>query len=316
MDRLSVINYELRPDFFAAQEMGFFEEEGLDVAIERVTFAPDHNRGMAEGRWDFTLSSSDTMIARTTRDGTDYVIFMNAERGVEVRLVGAPETRRLTDIVGKTMAGDPGDSNFDLHRRKIMRDHGIGEDQYEVAIIGATPERYEALLAGDVVAAMLSGKYFSQAFDHGCHILAAASDHVPAYPVFSGWTLRSWAESHEELLVRFIRAFVKGSDWALDPANREAALDMTMRRNGIGRAQAEGQLSRVIPKAAIDPPGLARVASLRAEMGVYDPPFDPVERFYDTRYWCKATGLPAPAPYGVPDMAALQRKPDSCGCLV
>jgi hypothetical protein len=89
-----------------------------------------------------------------------------------------------------------------------------------------------------------------------------------------------------------------------------------MRRNGVKREQAEANIRRMIPKAAIDPPGLARVAALRAEMGVYDPPYDPIERFYDARYWCKATGLPAPEPYGLPDMAALQRKPERCGCLL
>jgi len=316
MDRLSITNYELRPDYLAAEENGFFVEEGLDVSYERATFAPEHNKGMAEGRWNITLSSSDTMIARTTRDGTDYVIFMNAERGLEVRLVGAPGINTLFDIRGKTMAGDPGDSNYDLHRRKIMRDHGILEDQYGIEIVGATPERFEALLQGKVVAAMLSGKYFSQAAERGCKILGSAADHVPAYPVFSGWTLRRWAEANEDLLVRFIRAFVKGSDWACDAANREATIEITMRRTGVSREHAEASLSRVIPKAAIDPAGLARVAALRAEMGFYDPPYDPIGRFYDARYWCKATGLTAPEPYNVPDMKALMSKPATCHCAV
>ena len=30
---------------------------------------------------------------------------------------------------------------------------------------------------------------------------------------------------------------------------------------------------------------------LRKEMGVYKPPFDPPERFYDASYWAEATGL-------------------------
>jgi hypothetical protein len=35
------------------------------------------------------------------------------------------------------------------------------------------------------------------------------------------------------------------------------------------------------------------VIELRKEMGVYKPPFDPPERFYDASYWAEATGLPA-----------------------
>ena len=60
------------------------------------------------------------------------------------------------------------------------------------------------------------------------------------------------------------------------------------------------KLSQVTPKAAIVPEDLNRVIQLRVEMGLYDPPHEPVERFYDANNWCEATGLPAPAPFGLP----------------
>ena len=58
------------------------------------------------------------------------------------------------------------------------------------------------------------------------------------------------------------------------------------------------------------------LTALRTEMGFYDPPYDPIERFYDASYWCKATGLPAPPAYGVPDMKALASKPAACHCAI
>ncbi|HEY8693800.1 MAG TPA: ABC transporter substrate-binding protein [Chloroflexota bacterium] len=314
MDRLSITGYQVRPDFMVAEERGFFGDEGLEIAFERAWHAPTHNQGMADGRWDLTLSSADTMMARTTRDGTDYVIFMNAERGLDVQLVGAPGIDTLQDIIGKTMAGDPGDSNYDLHRRKILRDHGIFEDHYGVEIVGATPERFEALMAGKVVAAMLTPAHAGKALSQGCRLLANASDHVPEYPVCSGWTRRQWAHDRQDVLVRFIRAYARGSDWVRDVANRDAAIAMIVRRDGFSPERAAANLDRVMPHAAIDPPGLARVAALRAEMGLYDPPWDPIERFYDARWWSQATGLPGPAPYGVPDLAALASRPASCHC--
>jgi hypothetical protein len=33
------------------------------------------------------------------------------------------------------------------------------------------------------------------------------------------------------------------------------------------------------------------VIDLRIELSVYPPPHEPPERFYDTSYWCAATGL-------------------------
>src|SRR5262245_28328164 len=186
-DRILATGYQLQPGYLVAQHLGYFAEEGLDVQMEVATHAPTHNRGMAEGRWDLTLSSADTMIARVTRDGADYVLFLNAERGLDVKLIGAPEVRTVQDLRGKLLAGDPGDSNYDLHRRKILRDHSIREDEYQVEIIGSSASRCEALLAGKVVAAMLTPPYFARALAQGFHVLAAAADHVPEYPVCSGW---------------------------------------------------------------------------------------------------------------------------------
>src|SRR5437763_15872185 len=119
-DRLLTTGYQVQPGFVVAQHQGFFADEGLDVVFEVATHAPTHNQGMADGRWDLTLSSADTMIARNTRDGTDYVLFMNGERGLDVVLVAAPSVASVAGIAGQRLAGDPGDSNYDLHRRKIL----------------------------------------------------------------------------------------------------------------------------------------------------------------------------------------------------
>jgi ABC-type nitrate/sulfonate/bicarbonate transport system substrate-binding protein len=315
-DRITTTAYQYQPGYLAAQHLGFFADEGLEVVMERTVHAPTHNQGMAEGRWNITLSSADTMIARTTRDGTDYVLLMNVERGLDVKLIGAPEIETLQDLRGKLLAGDPGDSNYDLHRRKILRDHDIPEDEYEIEIIGASGARSDALLGGRVVAAMLTPQYYSQALERGFHVLADATDHIPEYPVCSGWTLRSWAESHRDQVVRFVRAMARGNEWAHDPANREEALALIAADEGVGREQGAKNLQRVMPHAAIDPAGLARVMALRAEMGLLDPPYDPVERFYDPSYWAAATGQPVPAPYGVPNISAAASPPATCRCAV
>jgi len=65
MDVLKVTGYHKRPPQLVGEEKGFFAREGLEIRFDEATYAPEHNQGMAEGRWDLTLSSADTMIART-----------------------------------------------------------------------------------------------------------------------------------------------------------------------------------------------------------------------------------------------------------
>lgn len=289
MDRLATTGYSRSPSHLVAEQKGFFANEGLEVSFHKTVFAPDHNAGMAEGRWDLTLSSADTMIARTTTDGVDYLLFMQAEEGLDACLIGRPGVTSVEALRGRLLAGDPGDSNLDLIRRKILRTHNLPEDQYDVEIIGSSPVRLEAFLQGRVAAAMLTSPSTEKALSAGGVLLAKAEDYVPGWPRNCGWTLRRWLEGNRERLVRFIRAWVGATDWLLEPENREETLALLMDGEGLSRERAEGAYGRVVPKARINREALRRVLDLRAELGVYPPPHSPPERFYDESYWREAT---------------------------
>lgn len=294
MDTINATGYRYGIPHLAAIHKGFFAAEDLEVTFHRTTFAPDHNKGMAEGRWDLTLSSADTMIARTTTDGTDYVLFLQAEEGLAASLIGQAGIKSIEELRGKLLAGDPGDSNLDLIRKKILRKHGIDDTEYQVEIIGTSPKRLEALLEGRVVAAMLTPPSSEKAFAAGGELLAYSADYVPNWPLLCGWALRSWAENNHELVVRFIRAWVAATDWALEASNREDAIKLMMDTQNLSRERAEFSYSRIVPKSCVNPIAIQTVIDLRAEMDVYPPPHEPPERFYDISYWCEATGLPAP----------------------
>ena len=56
--------------------------------------------------------------------------------------------KSIEQLRGKLLAGDPGDSNLDLIRQKILRNHGMDDTEYEIDIIGSSPKRLEAFLQG------------------------------------------------------------------------------------------------------------------------------------------------------------------------
>jgi len=292
MDVLNITGYLRRIPHVVAEHKGFFTQENLQVRFHETTYAPDHNKGMAEGRWDFTLSSADTMIARTTTDGVDYLLFMQAEEGLSAYLIGQPGVDFIDKLRGKLLAGDPGDSNLDLIRKKILRTHGMDDTDYDIEIIGSSPVRLEAFLQGRVAAAMLTPPASDKALAAGGVLLANSEDYVPGWPLTCGWGLRRWLLEHRALTVRFIRAWAAATDWLLRPENREEAISLMVGKEKLSRAAAENAYGKVVPKARINPAALQGVIELRKEMGVYQPPFAPPEKFYDASYWTEAMGLP------------------------
>ena len=253
IDVLSMTGYSRRPPHLVAEYRGFFAKENLEVRFHDTTYAPDHNRGMAEGKWDFTLSSADTMIARTTTDGVDYMLFMQSEEGLSAYLIGQPGFDAIEKLRGKLLAGDPGDSNLDLIRKKILRTHGIDDNEYQIEIIGSSPVRFEAFLQGRVVAAMLTPPASDKALAAGGILLASGDDYVPGWPLTCGWTLRPWLVDHREFVVRFIRAWAAATDWLLDPENREETITLSMDKEKLNRGAAEIAYSKVVPRARINP---------------------------------------------------------------
>src|SRR5690349_14996224 len=102
--KLTVTGYFRTPAFLVAGTKGLFAKEGLDVDFHLVRLAPEHNQGLADGRWPITLSSIDTMLARTTQDGVDFVAFMEAEEGLSVQLIVQPPIKTFADLRGKLFA--------------------------------------------------------------------------------------------------------------------------------------------------------------------------------------------------------------------
>jgi NitT/TauT family transport system substrate-binding protein len=302
--KLTVTGYFRTPAFLIATQRGHFAQEGLDVEFHLVRLAPEHNKGLAEGCWPMTLSSIDTMLARTTQDGVDFVAFMEAEEGLSVQLMARPGTKSLAELRGKLFAADPVDSNYDLIRNKIMHDNGITEDQYRIEILGNSRVRAEAFAAGKVDAAMLQPPATDHAIATGAVLLAEGADYVKNWPLVTGWGLRPWLESNRSTVVRFIRAMANASDWLLKPENREETISLIMREEKQARPRAEASYGYVLPKCMINPESICKNVELRIELGYYKPPHKPTEAFYDASFWSEATGLPAPPPTGKAKNAA------------
>ena len=290
MDVLSITGYNRRPPQLVAEYKGFFAKENLEVRFHETTYAPDHNQGMAEGKWDFTLSSADTMIARTTTDGVDYMLFMQAEEGLSAYLIGQPGFDSIDKLRGKLLAGDPGDSNLDLIRKKILRTHGIDDSEYDIEIIGSSPVRLEAFLQRRVVAAMLTPPASDKALGRRwgtarqrrrlCAGLAAYL-RVDVAAVVVGSSRAS----------RALHSRLGGGDGLVVASRRIARRPCSCRwtrKNLIGRLP-KSPIPKSFRKARINPAALQTVIELRKEMGVYKPPFDPPARFYDESYWREAT---------------------------
>jgi ABC-type nitrate/sulfonate/bicarbonate transport system substrate-binding protein len=146
--------------------------------------------------------------------------------------------------------------------RVMLRARGLGDDDYELTQAGGNPQRYAALQAGGVQAAILSDPVNFIARQDGFRVLQSFSEVVPEYSFVSWWVRADWLENaaNREALVAFLAGMIRGKDWAHAPANREALLQLWMEQTRSTRAIAEQMYDYYV----VQHPGLIDTSDVQA----------------------------------------------------
>jgi ABC-type nitrate/sulfonate/bicarbonate transport system substrate-binding protein len=279
-----------------AQARGDFVREGLRVEHTITRSSAQLMRGVIDGTYDLAFTNPDNWVTYATRDGADVFMFMGVVTGGERTLVARPEIQSAADLRGKALAVDAVDSGFVMILWQILADQGVDfrTGDPRLVPVGTTELRLASMERGETHAAILTSPLTEQALARGYRVLGRSSDHLPHYPGPQGGTTRRWAAAHGDTLVRFIRAYVAATRWALEPAHREEALALHMAATGLTREQAADDYATIQPDATINVAGIQTILDLRVALGFLEPPALPAEQFYDPRYWEQATGRQHP----------------------
>ena len=109
----------------------------------------------------------------------------------------------------------------------ILKKNGLELNRdYTFKSFGNSTKRAEAMSRGEAWGAMMNLPD-DEIQKRGFKVLACSEDHVPHYARGLGATRREWADANEELLVLFIRAMVRATDWVMDGKNREETIKPT-----------------------------------------------------------------------------------------
>lgn len=284
----------------AAEERDFFQQENIRVETEIVTDSPTLLRNLISGRYDLILNNADNVIAWAEGQGADpmpndFVIFMGGQQGLKQKLVALSSVKDFADLKGKVLAVDAPTTGFAIVMIAILKKHGLEEGRdYTLKMFGNTTKRADALGRGEAWAGMLN-LADEEIEKRGLKVLARSEDYVEHYARGLGATRREWAIKNADVLVRFIRAMVRATDWVLQPKNKQEMIALLLPENKNSRSRAEEAYEETVsprfglmPRARIDVEGIRTVLDLRAAAGLMKPPVPQAEKYIDDRYYNKA----------------------------
>jgi ABC-type nitrate/sulfonate/bicarbonate transport system substrate-binding protein len=290
---------------WAAQRQGFFDDNGVRVALSFTPSSTALIAGMFENKFDIAALAIDNVIAyqegqgeTNLADHPDLFAFLAVDDGL-LTLVAAHGVNRFADLKGKTVSVDAMTTGFAFVLRELVQRAGLKESEVTFVSAGGTGNRYRDLIAGKHDATLLRTPFELQAKDRGCHLLATAEGLGPYMGTVAA-ARRSWAHDNEAALIGFIRGYRAGLAWVSDPKNREIAeaillantRDMTpalAKRSYDVLLAAHGGLIRDM---ALDPARIRTVLGLRSKFGEPQKTLDDPAKYIDASYRDKALEKP------------------------
>lgn len=289
---------------FAAIEKGYFADEGLAVELALTASSVAQAERTAAGEFDIVFTAFDNVVAYGEGQGAaadgvdpDYVVLTGATQ-LELAIVTAPEVKTYADLKGRSIALDALTTGFAFVLFDMMEKSGLGRDDVTFAAVGATPQRWQSVKAGDHAATLTIEPFTSIARRSGFNVLDVSSNHFASYQGGTIAARRAYAAENPETVKAFIRAYLKGLAWTLDPANRETGAALLQSRMPDIQPAAVPSImasllsprSGLTPGAHILPDGMRTVLDLRSRYGKGGKVLTDIEKYLDLSFFEAVAG--------------------------
>lgn len=256
-----------------AASSGLLDAADLEVAEHPVPSSPAQFRSLVAGDLQVALTSPDNVLAYRFNPLNPLGELLDA------RIVGAVD-RALglglyarsgstpADLRGARVGVDVPHSGFAIALYALADRLGVRREEYELVTLGSTPQRLQALLAGECDATMLNAGNELLAEAAGCVRLAGVTDHFAPY---LGTVVAVVGDQHLDTARRLLRALsetcaeIRNGSLCAEAeaaARRRLGLDAPLARRYVERLRSPDD--GVIADGVVDRASLETLVRLRS----------------------------------------------------
>jgi ABC-type nitrate/sulfonate/bicarbonate transport system substrate-binding protein len=282
-----------------ATDRGVFKKEGLKVTLEPTRGSKKQIADIMAGKYQFATTAIGNIIAYTEGQGAakydnfDLIAILGVHSGLNT-VVSVPAVKTWNDIKGKAVSVDALTSGYATVLYQILRNKGLERDRdYKVIAVGGTGARVKSLKDGRAQMAIISSPANIRLKNEGYNMLADPSVEIGAYQASVYSVRRSYAKTHEKIVLAFIRAVTAAQD-AIFNNKSEAMAVLKAHARGISEKDLAALYDRMIGPggfnrgAALNIKGIETVLKLRSIYSGAKGPMPSPSKYIDTSYAEKA----------------------------
>lgn len=286
---------------YVAQDTGLFAQENLQVSVKDTPNSIYLMTELVKGNYDIAQASIDNFFAYQAGQGAAPL-----DREPELRVIMGGTTMKL-DLVVSQEINDYGDikdevlgvdaltTGWAFVLTEMLNRGGLEASDYEFVETGNTAKRVDALKAGEYRATLLVGNYILQAYEAGFKRLDDSLSRLGPYQGSSFGLNRVWAEKNPEIVIAFIRAYIRAMEIVYDKNRRDEVIAIVTRHTSMTPAIASKTIEQMTsgtygftPHAALDTDGVNLVLKLRNQYGSPKADLSNLDDFIDLSYYEQA----------------------------
>ena len=271
-----------------AEKQGFFKAEGLDVKMKVYDSSDPIFVDLRKGDQQIAVASIESVIADAYKGGKLKVVAGSAKRPPHY-IIAQPEIKTLAQLKGKTIGVVSMHEGTTFFIADIAKAGGFALADVKVEAVGGSPTRWRLLREKKIDAGLQPYPLSYEAEAAGFSNLGPVAKLVPDYQFTSVMVDENWARANRAVLVGFLRALRRGTEYmfahpeeAAEVGVKELRTTPAFARRAIEDTARMDIMSRDL---TVVPASLRRVFANMQEDGAIgrDVPFEPT-RFVDDSY--------------------------------
>lgn len=275
---------------FAAQAKGFYAKRGLNVDVKFTPNSDELRNGLAEGRYQIAHSAVHNAFALKDKANVDIAVVLGGDNSFN-HLIAQPEIATLADVKGKTVVVDAVNTAYAFQLYEMLKQKGVNKGDYQIKSTGGTATRLAAMTKDKAMAAgMMNPPFSTRAIKAGLKDMGTAASALGAYQGTTAFIMREWGKTHNDIVVKYLQAYVEGWRWCFDPKNKAEAIALLSERlklpTDVAQSAYESTKSDFDHEGAINMEGVKNVLKLRAEFEGGTPAAP--DKYLDLSYYQKA----------------------------
>ncbi len=244
-----------------ADHHGFLKEEGLSVRLRSFGSTDATTAALRDGVVPVTIGSPEGSIANAL-DGGDLRLVAGFVNRPPLSMIAQPRYQAMQDLRGAKLGTTSLKEGTCHLMQRMMAAHGMHQPaDYQFVMAGAHPQRWEALKAGSLDAAIQLIPFNYIAEENGFPNLGDVDTYVPDFLFCAVCTRANWASANSDRVAGLLRALRRGVESLYaDPAAAALVVidQLKIKPEHARRACQEFVTKTVIPKdLSIEPRAFA-----------------------------------------------------------